>query len=143
WPEVSLGTILGCGLAEFRDGKGKLKEGTRRLYRILMSESAYLIWRIRNERVISRNGAPVTEEEIVNKWKFAINQQLQVDKVLANRPIKGKRPALVPQLVIATWSDVLNEEHSLLANWLWEPRVLVGSRAFPQTPTRRHSCGIG
>jgi ribonuclease HI len=102
WPEVSLGTILGCGLAEFRDGRGKLKEGTRRLYRILMSESAYLIWRIRNERVISRNGAPAMEEEIVNKWKFAINQWLQVEKVLANRPIKGKRPALVPQLVIAT-----------------------------------------
>ncbi|KAJ7222341.1 hypothetical protein GGX14DRAFT_352764, partial [Mycena pura] len=52
WPDVSLGTILGCGLAEFRDGSGKLDQGTRRLYRILMSESAYLIWRLRNEHVI-------------------------------------------------------------------------------------------
>ncbi|KAJ7690494.1 hypothetical protein B0H17DRAFT_936010 [Mycena rosella] len=46
WPEVSLGTILGCGLAEFRDDGGKVKRGTQRLYRILMSESAYLIWRV-------------------------------------------------------------------------------------------------
>lgn len=41
WPEVSLGTILGCGLAEFRDDGGKIKRGAQRLYRILMSESAY------------------------------------------------------------------------------------------------------
>jgi ribonuclease HI len=41
WPEVSLG--LGCSLAEFRDNRGKLKHSTQRLYRILMSESAYLI----------------------------------------------------------------------------------------------------
>jgi ribonuclease HI len=40
WPAVSLGTILSCGLAEFRDEKGKLKHGMQWLYRILMSESA-------------------------------------------------------------------------------------------------------
>ncbi|KAJ7210332.1 hypothetical protein GGX14DRAFT_394564 [Mycena pura] len=44
---------LGCGLAElkFRDDRRKVDPGARRLYRILMSESAYLIWRLRNERV--------------------------------------------------------------------------------------------
>jgi ribonuclease HI len=86
WPEVSLGTILGCGLAEFHDESGKEKKGTRRLYRILMSESAYLIWRIRNDRVISRGGEPATEDEIVNRWKFAINQRLQVDKLSQREP---------------------------------------------------------
>ncbi|KAJ7817714.1 hypothetical protein B0H14DRAFT_3089657 [Mycena olivaceomarginata] len=87
WPAVSLGTILGCGLAEFRDDKGKAKLGTQRLYRILMSESAYQIWIICNNRVISRDGTLVSEEEIINKWKFSVNQRLQVDKSLANRPI--------------------------------------------------------
>ncbi|KAJ7323926.1 hypothetical protein DFH08DRAFT_711569 [Mycena albidolilacea] len=144
WPAVSLGTILGCGLAEFRDEKNKLKHGTQRLYRILISESAYLIWRLRNDRVISRDGEPTTEDEIVNKWKYAINQRLQVDKILANRPTKGKRPTLAPQLVLATWSDTLDNEQSLPADWLREPRVLVGSRAFPKTPTRRrNSQGVG
>ncbi|KAJ7852105.1 hypothetical protein B0H13DRAFT_2398923, partial [Mycena leptocephala] len=47
WPEVSLGTILGCGLADFRDDSGKIDRGAQRLYRILMSESAYQIWRLR------------------------------------------------------------------------------------------------
>jgi ribonuclease HI len=144
WPAVSLGTILGCGLAEFRDEKGKMKRGAQRLYRILMSESAYLIWKIRNDRVISRDGEPATEDEIVNKWKYTINLRLQVDRTLANRPINGKRPALAPQLVLATWSDTLDDEQSLPAYWLREPRVLVGSRAFPKTPTRRrNSRGIG
>jgi ribonuclease HI len=144
WPAVSLGTILGCGLADFRDEKGKPKRGTQRLYRILMSESAYLIWKLRNDRVISRDGEPANEEEIKNKWKYAINLRLQVDITLANRPVTGKRPAMAPQLVLATWSDTLDDEQSLPADWLREPRVLVGSRAFPRIPTRRHnSRGIG
>jgi ribonuclease HI len=143
WPNLSLGVILGCGLAEFRDDKGKIKEGTRRLYRIIMSESAYLIWRLRNERRISRNGTPASEEEIINKWKYTINQRLQVDIVLANQPRKGKRPALAPQLVLTTWSGTLDSEQNLPANWLREPRVLVGSRAFLQTHPRQCSRGIG
>ncbi|KAJ7082770.1 hypothetical protein C8R44DRAFT_753644 [Mycena epipterygia] len=142
WPEVTLGTILGCGLAEFRDDGGRPQRGKQRLYRILMSESAYLIWKLRNNRVISRDGEPATDEEIINKWKFTVNQRLQVDLTLANRPIKGKRPALAPKLVLETWSGTLDRESSLPANWLREPRVLVGSRAFPQTHPRRCR-GIG
>jgi hypothetical protein len=49
---------------------------------------------------------------------------------LANRPRKGKRPALAPKLVLETWSNTLDNERSLPADWLWEPRVLVGNRAF-------------
>ncbi|KAJ7920566.1 hypothetical protein B0H13DRAFT_2230749 [Mycena leptocephala] len=144
WPTVSLGTILGCSLAEFRDDKGRPKRGTQRLYRILMSESAYLIWRLQNDRVISRDGEPATTDEIMNKWKFVINQRLQVDRTLASRPKMGKHPALTPQLVLETWSNTLDDEYSLPANWLREPRVLVGRRAFPQTPSRRpNSRGIG
>ncbi|KAJ6480546.1 hypothetical protein C8R47DRAFT_1050204 [Mycena vitilis] len=143
WPEVSLGSILGCGLAEFRDDAGKVKRGTQRLYRILMSESAYLIWKLRNDRVISRDGVPASEEEITNKWRFAINQRLQMDKLMANRPLRGKRPALAPHLVLETWSKTLDNERSLPANWLREPRVLVGSRAFSQTSRRQNSRGIG
>ncbi|KAJ7314190.1 hypothetical protein DFH08DRAFT_917899 [Mycena albidolilacea] len=114
WPTISLGTVLGFGLAEFRDDRGKLKRGMQRLYQILISESAYLIWKIRNDRVISRDGEPTTEEEIVNG----------MDRTLANRPVKGKRPALAPQLVLATWSGTLDDEQSLPADWLQEPRVL-------------------
>jgi ribonuclease HI len=82
--------ILGCGLAEFSDSRGKKKHGAQQLYWILMSESAYLIWKLQNNRVISWDGLPVTKEEIINKWKFTVNQRLQTDIILANRPIHGK-----------------------------------------------------
>ncbi|KAJ7314480.1 hypothetical protein DFH08DRAFT_716566 [Mycena albidolilacea] len=130
WSEVSLGTVLGCGLAIFRDDRGKLKHGTQRLYRILISESAYLIWLLRNERVISRDGTPATEEEIKNRWKSTINQRLQVDKTLANRPTRGKHPVLAPKLVLDTWSNILDDERSLPADWLREPRVLWVAALF-------------
>ncbi|KAJ7733235.1 hypothetical protein DFH07DRAFT_871011 [Mycena maculata] len=134
WPEVNLGTILGCGLADFRDDKGRPKRGTQRLYRILMSDY----------RVISRGGALATKDEIINKWKFNINQRLQVDIGLENRPIKGRRPTLTSQLVLETWSGVLDDGHRLPANWLREPRVLVGNQASPQTqPHQQNSRGIG
>jgi ribonuclease HI len=143
WPAVILGTILGCGLAVFCDDKGKIKRGTQRLYRILMSESAYLIWKLRNDRVISCDGVPTTEEEIMNKWKFAINQRLQVDITLANRPTRGKRPALAQKLVLETWSGTLDNEESLPADWIREPRVLVGSCAFSQPQPRQNSRSVG
>ncbi|KAJ7191841.1 ribonuclease H-like protein [Mycena pura] len=145
WPEISLGTILGCGLAEFRDSRGKIDRGAQRLYRVLISESAYLIWRLRNERVIDRDGEPASEEEIMNKFKFAINQRLQMDRLLANRPRRGKLPRLPPKLVLATWSGIMDNEHSLPTDWLGEPRVLVGNRAFPpRTPFRQdENQGIG
>ncbi|KAJ7735410.1 hypothetical protein DFH07DRAFT_753894, partial [Mycena maculata] len=143
WPQVSLGTILGCRLAVFRDEKGKVRQGTQRLYRILMSESAYLIWKLRNQHVIPQAGTPASEEEIKNKWIFTINQWLQ-DMILAKRPCKGKHPALAPHLVTTTWSGTLDNEQSLPADWIQAPRVLVGSLAFQQMPHRRNnSRGIG
>ncbi|KAJ6608346.1 hypothetical protein B0H10DRAFT_1955500 [Mycena sp. CBHHK59/15] len=87
---------------------------------------------------------PASDDEIMNKWRFAVNQRLQMDKLLANRPRKGKHPTLAPQMVLETWSGTLDNESSLPTNWLQEPRVLVGSRAFPQTLARRqNSHGIG
>ncbi|KAJ7824831.1 hypothetical protein B0H13DRAFT_1658299 [Mycena leptocephala] len=139
WPTPTLGVILGCGLAELRNDDGKRDEGAERLYRILVSEAAYLIWKIRNERVINRDGAPATEQEILNKWNYHINHRLQVDIILANRPPEGKKSALAPKVVLETWSGTLDKEGTMPENWLREPRVLVGGRA---TQTRPDS-GIG
>ncbi|KAJ7661164.1 hypothetical protein B0H17DRAFT_1144765 [Mycena rosella] len=83
-------TVLGCGLAEFHDDAGKVDRGAQRLYRILMSESAYMIWLLHNDWVINRDGELATEDEIINKWKFTINQRLKMDKLMANRPCKEK-----------------------------------------------------
>ncbi|KAJ6474808.1 hypothetical protein C8R45DRAFT_935335 [Mycena sanguinolenta] len=39
WPPLSLGSLLGCGLAVFRSEKKKAVNSTARLYRILITES--------------------------------------------------------------------------------------------------------
>ncbi|KZT03820.1 uncharacterized protein LAESUDRAFT_658954, partial [Laetiporus sulphureus 93-53] len=46
------GGLLGCALRSFSDDEGRRRPGATRLYRILISESTYLIWNLRNERVI-------------------------------------------------------------------------------------------
>ncbi|KAJ7859229.1 hypothetical protein B0H13DRAFT_1901538 [Mycena leptocephala] len=140
WPTPSLGLILGCGLAEFRTIDGKRDNGAERLYRILMSEAAYLIWKIRNEHVINRDREPATEQEIVNKWDYHINYRLKVDTTLAIRRSEGKKPTLAPKKVLETWSGILDNEGAMPENWLRDPRVLVGSRVIQLT---RLSRGIG
>ncbi|KAJ7246801.1 hypothetical protein B0H12DRAFT_1305322 [Mycena haematopus] len=144
WPEISLGTILGCGLMRFSDEEGKQRPGAKRLYKILVSESAYVIWKLRNDRVISRAGDPITEAEIINKWTHNLNQRLQQDIVLANRPTRRNRPRIAPTLVKDTWADTLDDESTLPDNWLKESRVLVGRRALTQNQVRsRSSDGVG
>ncbi|KAJ6564061.1 hypothetical protein B0H19DRAFT_1140250 [Mycena capillaripes] len=82
-----------------------------------MSEAAYLIWRLRNEHLITRDGQPAMEQEIVNRWNYDINYRLQVDITLANRPPNGKKPVLAPKKILEPW----------------EPRVLVGGQATHTT----------
>ncbi|KAJ7827562.1 hypothetical protein B0H13DRAFT_1656855, partial [Mycena leptocephala] len=124
---------------EFRDSDGRRNEGTERLYRILISEAAYLIWKIRNEHVINWDGTPATEQEIINKWNYHINHRLQADVILANWPPEGKRSVLAPKKVLETWSVTLDREGMMPENWLREPRVLVGGRATQTQP----DSGIG
>ncbi|KAJ7929772.1 hypothetical protein B0H13DRAFT_1549275, partial [Mycena leptocephala] len=83
-------------------------------------------WRLRNERVIDRDGEPASEQEIINRWNYHINYRLQVDITLANRRPDGKKPALAPKKILDTWSGTLDDEGKMPANWLREPRVLVG-----------------
>ncbi|KAJ7494971.1 hypothetical protein FB451DRAFT_1477336 [Mycena latifolia] len=127
WSELSLGNILGCGLANFEDEKGRRLPDAARLYRIIVSESLFVIWKIRNECVISRGGEPLPEALIHNKWLHAINMRLHFDCVLTNFAKYGKQNSIKPSLVLQTWSSTLMNEEELPDNWIInQPRVLVG-----------------
>ncbi|KAJ7300972.1 hypothetical protein DFH08DRAFT_724782 [Mycena albidolilacea] len=143
WPEISIESILGCGLVDLRDESGKKKRGSERMYRILISESAYTIWMLRNDRVISRAGSPIDEAEITNKWLYNLNQRLQQDILLANRPTRRNRPRLPPNLVRETWSGTLDNESNLPEDWLKDSRVLVGRWALTQDQPRSRRIGDG
>ncbi|KAJ7724006.1 hypothetical protein B0H16DRAFT_1666082 [Mycena metata] len=108
WPQISLGSILGSGLATFRNTESKILPHTARLYRILISESMYLIWKIRCEVVIAEGGVPKSATEIHNRQVALMNERLNIDRTLTNRE-----------------RTLMNEE-KLPEKWLSEPEVLVG-----------------
>ena len=97
---TNLGDILGCGLASFTT-KGKIDSGKNRLYRILMSETAFLIWKLRNERRIRDEDVQEHRNittETTTRWTNAINKRLTIDQHLTNDIRFGKR-ALNEKLV--------------------------------------------
>ncbi|KAJ7857961.1 hypothetical protein B0H14DRAFT_3085152 [Mycena olivaceomarginata] len=79
WPWPGIGTIISASLANFKNEEGKMKPGEARLYRILMAESAYLVWKIRCERLMQRTAMRPTETEGHNKWVLAMNNRLKLD----------------------------------------------------------------
>ncbi|KAJ7238110.1 hypothetical protein B0H12DRAFT_1025902 [Mycena haematopus] len=127
WPSLSLRLVLGCGLAVVKDDEGRHLPGASRLLRILISESLFLIWKVRNDCVIGNEGTPPTVTEIHNKWLYNINQRLDFECTMTNQKKYGKASSLKPLLVLQTWSSTLKGEASLPENWLQvAPRVLVG-----------------
>ncbi|KAJ7699732.1 hypothetical protein B0H16DRAFT_1668784 [Mycena metata] len=129
WPVLTLGAILGCGLAFISDENGKQLPGASRLFRILISESLFTIWKIRNDCVITNNGVSLTLKAIHNKWLFAVNKRLELDHAMASRQ----------RHVLQTWTSTLKDEDKLPENWLRVPRVLVGVEPHQpsSTPARR------
>ncbi|KAJ7616835.1 hypothetical protein DFH06DRAFT_1107689 [Mycena polygramma] len=136
WPELSLGGILGCGLAVFKNESGRTLPGTARLYRILISESIFVIWKIRNDCVIKRDGESLAENAIQNKWLSAINLRLQFDCVLTNYKKYGKQNSIKASLVIQTWKSTLLDEEELPDDWTNKTGVLVGIEPRSSPPSR-------
>ncbi|KAJ7163036.1 hypothetical protein C8R46DRAFT_1164174 [Mycena filopes] len=127
WPELSLGGILGVGLADFLNEKGKSLRGASRLYRILISETAFAIW---------KNGESLPENLIHNRWLHAINLRLNFDLWQAK----------LDQVIPRPPNSTLKDEDKLPENWInKEPRVLVGigpkSSQPPSQPSGRRGRG--
>ncbi|KAG1876108.1 hypothetical protein C8R48DRAFT_811459 [Suillus tomentosus] len=64
------------------------EKGASRLLRILISESAHLIWVLRCDTTI--NGTNHTERAIKNRWMSKINQRLQLDRMIGRKLIRTK-----------------------------------------------------
>ncbi|KAI0694274.1 hypothetical protein BC835DRAFT_1205834, partial [Cytidiella melzeri] len=90
--------------------------GLSQFYRIMMTKSTHLIWRLRCERHIDRKGEPHSIREIDWKWLTAMNIRVIMDSELT-KPKYSKRK-LPKQLVLQTWSNVLNRDHDLPLDWI-------------------------
>ncbi|KAJ7065755.1 hypothetical protein C8F01DRAFT_982855 [Mycena amicta] len=133
WPWPGLGMIIASGCSRFTKD-GRRDRSAERLHRILMIESAYLIWLLRNERVIQNDGAPHTEEEIRGRWVNAINARLKLDCALTCK--KYGKNSLPANTVLGTWKGALKGEQALPEDWTGIG-VLVGIEP------RRHGGRVG
>ncbi|KAJ3738305.1 hypothetical protein EV360DRAFT_58207 [Lentinula raphanica] len=124
WERPSVGDILASGMVQTTNRKGKPDKAKSRLFRIVVSESTHLIWKLRNNRVINGKGPPSTIE-ITNKWHFIINSRLATDRLLTRKKTFGKR-ALAASLVLRMWDGTLEDEGNLPEDWTREAGVLVG-----------------
>jgi len=129
WIAPRFGTILGCGLAAYQSERGNHKlTGANRLYAILVSESAHLIWRLRCKWKISEGAAPekIPSDDAVKKmWLQNINRRLQLEMLQTDK-LRYGRKALNSTLVEKTWWGVLRDQELLSDDWLKGTGVLVG-----------------
>ncbi|KAJ7050229.1 hypothetical protein C8F01DRAFT_1001088 [Mycena amicta] len=115
--DVTFGDILACGTIKKLRANGKTDAATTRLFRILVSESAHLIWRLRLEHRIQRDGKdPATEAEIHNRWRRQISLRIELDQQLTNTN-KWRKKAISKKLVRDTWQRVIENEDTLPADW--------------------------
>ncbi|KAJ7709017.1 hypothetical protein B0H17DRAFT_916440 [Mycena rosella] len=98
--------------------------GTTRLFRILVSESAHLIWQIRCEWIIQEKN-PVSMHKIHNRWLSQINHRLGLDQAMTNDHKYGKK-VIRKSLALKIWGKVLKNQDKLSKDWAWETEVLGG-----------------
>ncbi|KIY52219.1 hypothetical protein FISHEDRAFT_12590, partial [Fistulina hepatica ATCC 64428] len=131
WSNMTIGKIMAAAIEKpkTRRQRAQKARGADRLYQILITESAHLIWTLRCECRIMNEDDPEkwqTIEEIKNRWLARIDTWLALDRIMTSRK-KFRKRAAKAEVVLRTWSGVLHGEKDLPENWIVRPRVLVGS----------------
>lgn len=132
WTPIVLPDILAIGpRSRALAGDAPTPKPRARLWRILVSESAHLVWRLRCERVIGQAGVPGWQHSadgVTARWLAAIQVRLRHD-VEGTRKKYG-RLALKRNLVLQTWDSLVackdGRGGNLPADWTKLHRVLVG-----------------
>ena len=122
------GAVLGGGLAMYRTNEGRPDAAKNRLYRVLVTEAAHLIWVLRCERRIKGGDDPGnyhTEAAMSRRWHRRMNERMQIDCLLTNAFLYEGR-ALKTRTVYNTWEKCSTNTEDLHREWCRHPGVLVG-----------------
>ncbi|EKM50883.1 uncharacterized protein PHACADRAFT_104000, partial [Phanerochaete carnosa HHB-10118-sp] len=131
--------ILGCGATVLPSANNKPDSGASRLYRILLSETAYLIWKLRCERRIEHDDQKAfTENELRKRWSSMLQRRHDMDCAMTND--RFGRKALDNTAATNTWERITRGRADRADKWLMDSGVLVGSRP-PDCPPPR--VGVG
>ncbi|EPT03194.1 hypothetical protein FOMPIDRAFT_1116792, partial [Fomitopsis schrenkii] len=134
WSSPTVEDILGAGCRRWPPPQGTAvaRRGAPRLWRILISESAFLIWKLRCERVVAHadeTGWVHHPRSVAARWAAAIVRRLQADRTLTLR--RFGRMSMPAHRVFYTWTGVVADEAALPPDWASSPRVLVGILPIP------------
>ncbi|TFK78243.1 hypothetical protein K466DRAFT_615492 [Polyporus arcularius HHB13444] len=124
WMEPCWGTAFGAACAVFKTDTGRRRAATESLWCILCTEALHLIWKLRCERVIQREGEEFTVQYVTNRFFSTLESRLGLDRRTAVRA-RGKF-SLTPSEVDRIWSPILNEGKDLPPGWVVNCGVLVG-----------------
>ena len=122
---MHIGLIMGCGPMTFGNAKTKEEKAHARLFRILVSESAFLIWKIHNERVV-QGVTDAPKDQITNRWRAAIRKRIEIDARLTSHK-KCKGNAIPYWLFHETWGMVVQHDRRQKPAHIWwrVPEFLV------------------
>ncbi|EIW61280.1 ribonuclease H-like protein [Trametes versicolor FP-101664 SS1] len=127
-PVMTLGAVTGAHLWTIMNEKDEIRCGATRLARMIVGEAAYLVWKLRCERVIGWADEPQkthSREEIANRWMATVNKRLSMDCAMTSKRLAG-RHVIAQEVVEATWGGVLHDEKSLPRDWACMSGVFVG-----------------
>ncbi|EIW61243.1 RnaseH-domain-containing protein, partial [Trametes versicolor FP-101664 SS1] len=127
-PRITLGIALGAHTYSVRNNLNEPLHGPTRLARLILTETAYLIWVLRCERVVG-DRAPLQDRlerrYVEQRWMQVVAKRFSLDRALTSKRTAGKQAIPAPT-VIATWSGTLQDEQALPNDWILTPEVLVG-----------------
>ncbi|KAL7282742.1 hypothetical protein ACG7TL_004216 [Trametes sanguinea] len=104
WPGVSWGTVIGAPSVSICDLGGKRSAPAEARWTILALESAYLVWKLRCERVIQQEGAEQSCSEVVNRWRAALARRREMDYGMTSKSLAAK--ALTKAWVDGVWEPL-------------------------------------
>jgi hypothetical protein len=126
WPDIDMGIIMGCGLlqppAQEEADKNNEEDYARRapagwlqLMRILISETAFLIWKLRNKSTIDKIEIPT--RVAISRWNRAIGDRLRTDRAVAAHKKENNE---FRHRVGATWCMSIDKNGNKPAeDWNW------------------------
>ncbi|KIJ39412.1 hypothetical protein M422DRAFT_175078, partial [Sphaerobolus stellatus SS14] len=128
WLDIFIEVILGCGLSNYLVDNEVPDTGLNRLFLIIVSESAYLIWKMQCEWIIKYEGQldkHPSAPKVTAKWRSTISKWIQF-KIIASNSGRFKNKVIPFKLVEKTWGKLLKTEslHSLRMQDI--TRFLVG-----------------
>ncbi|EPS93670.1 hypothetical protein FOMPIDRAFT_1135701 [Fomitopsis schrenkii] len=131
WQAQDSNSVMTLTKLTWSDDWKTVKPGAARLWRILISETTYMIWKLRCERVVGHpdeQGWEHNREQVTARWRRSIEDRLKQD--IESTRKKYGRQATRKEVVLSTWTPVLHDIGALPFDWTRLPGFLVG-RASP------------